>query len=326
VALFCTDTFRVAHRDELATIAPGLEVIELGDAEVAPADIDRVTAAFFSDDAWPDRARAFFRIALDAPNLDWLHSMSAGVDSPVFSSLLERGVRVTTSSGASAPPIAGTVMMYLLALSRGLPAWYRAQLAHRWEPAPFRELDGRRLAVVGYGPIGEEVVRLATAFRMDPVIVRRAARGDEPCEVRPLAELVDVVREADAIVVALPLAAGTRGIISSEVIRAMRPDALFVNVGRGELVDQGALTEALASGRLGGAGLDVFDPEPLPADDRLWDLPNVIISPHNSGSSDGSKRRVAEIFLDNLGRFVRGEQLRNELVGEAIRPATRPAR
>jgi D-2-hydroxyacid dehydrogenase (NADP+) len=92
----------------------------------------------------------------------------------------------------------------------------------------------------------------------------------------------------------------------------MPSDAVFVNVGRGELVDQPALTDALASGRLAGAGLDVFDPEPLPPDDALWDLPNVIISPHTSGSSEGTAARVAEIFLDNLGRFVRGEALHNE--------------
>jgi phosphoglycerate dehydrogenase-like enzyme len=131
--------------------------------------------------------------------------------------------------------------------------------------------------------------------------------------VRPLSELAEAVNSADAVVVALPLATETRGIISADVIAQMSPDAVFVNVGRGELVDQAALTEALSSGRLAGAGLDVFDPEPLPPDDALWDLSNVIISPHNSGSSDGTTKRVAEIFLDNLERFVGDQQLRNEV-------------
>jgi phosphoglycerate dehydrogenase-like enzyme len=131
--------------------------------------------------------------------------------------------------------------------------------------------------------------------------------------VRRLDELADAVRGADAVVAALPLAESTRGIVSVEVIAAMTDRTVFVNVGRGELVDQVALTDALAAGRLGGAGLDVFDPEPLPADDRLWDLPNVIISPHTSGSSDGTGRRVVELFLDNLARFVRGVPLRNEV-------------
>jgi phosphoglycerate dehydrogenase-like enzyme len=204
-------------------------------------------------------------------------------------------------------------MLYLLALSRNLPGWLRAQASHEWSPAPFRDLEGQRVVVVGYGPIGEEVVRLATAFRMDPVVVRRSALGDEPCPVRPLAELADAVSDADAVVVALPLVPETRGIVSADVIAAMPSHAVFVNVGRGELVDQAALTDALASARVAGAGLDVFDPEPLPADDALWDLPNVIVSPHTSGSSDATTARVAEIFLDNLGRFVRGEPMRNEV-------------
>jgi len=314
VALFCTDTFLEAHRDALARIAPELDLVVLRrDEEVSAADIERITIGFFSNDAWPERAAPFFKVALAAENLQWLHSMSAGVDSPVFSMFLERGARLTTSSGASAPPIAGTVIMYLLALSRQLPRLMRAQAAHEWAPEEFGELDGRRLAVVGYGPIGQEVVRLATALNMDPVIVRRATIGDEPCPVRPLSELIDVVAEADAIAVALPLTDDTRRIFSAEVIGAMQPHALFVNVGRGELVDQMALTAALVSGRLGGAGLDVFDPEPLPADDPLWDLPNVIITPHNSGSSDGTTGRVARIFLDNLDRFQRGDALINEI-------------
>jgi phosphoglycerate dehydrogenase-like enzyme len=314
VALFCTDTFLEGYGDRIAQIAPDLDVIPLRPGEeIAATDVERITIAFFSNDAWPDRAGAFFKVAMSTPNLQWFHSMSAGVDSPVFSTFLERGARLTTSSGASAPPIAGTVMLYLLALSRDLPGWLRSQAAHEWTPEPFVELDGQRIVVVGWGPIGQAVVRLATAFRMDPVIVRRAAQGDEPCPVRPLSELAGVVSDADAVVVALPLAPETRGLFSAEVIAAMPSTAVFVNVGRGELVDQAALTDALASGRLAGAGLDVFDPEPLAADDPLWDLPNVIISPHNSGSSNGTTGRVAEIFLDNLDRFVRDEPLRNEV-------------
>ena len=318
--LFCTDTFWDMYGDRVGAVAPGVDAVLLtGDEPVAEADIARITMTFFSGDAWPERAAPFMRVALDAPGLRWLHSMSAGVDSPVFGMFLERGVRVTTSSGASAEPIAGTVMMYLLALSRNLPQLMRAQAAHEWQPNPYRELAGRSIAVIGYGPIGEHVVRFAGAFGMDPVIVRRAARGDEPAPVRTLAELDDVVASVDAVVVALPLADETRGLISRDVIARMRSDALFVNVGRGELVDQEALTDALRSGRLGGAGLDVFSPEPLPADDPLWDLPNVIITPHNSGTTDGHLERTAMIFLDNLARFGRGDDLRNEVRASEVR-------
>ena len=313
-ALFCTDTFWNQYGHRVRDVAPGVGAVVLtGDDPVADTDIERVTMAFFSSDAWPGRAAPFMRVSLDAPNLRWLHSMSAGVDNPVFGMFLQRGVRVTTSSGASAEPIAGTVMMYLLALSRDLPRLTRAQAAHEWKSNPYRELAGRSIAVIGYGPIGEHVVRLAGAFGMHPVIVRRAALGSEPAPVRNLAELDDVVASVDVVVVALPLADETRGLISRDVIARMRPDALFVNVGRGELVDQAALTDALRSGRLGGAGLDVFDTEPLPADDPLWDLPNVIITPHNSGTTDRHVERTAQIFLDNLARFVRGDDLRNEV-------------
>lgn len=312
--LLCTDTFVDEYGDRVAEIASGMEIVVLSESQpVADADIERITIAFFSNDCWPERAPSFFKVAMAASGIQWLHSMSAGVDSPIFKMFVDRGARVTTSSGASSSPIAGTVMLYLLALSRGLPGWMRAQQAHEWLTVPYRELRGQQIAVVGYGPIGQEVVRLATAFGMNPVIVRRAARGDEPCPVRPLSELREVAAEADAVVCVLPLNDDTRGVFSAEIIDAMRSDASFVNVGRGELVDQKALAEALASGRLGGAGLDVFDPEPMEADDPLWDLPNVIISPHNSGASDGTAARVVEIFLDNLKRFVNGDPLRNEM-------------
>lgn len=312
--LFCTDTFVERYGADVHHAAPGIDIVALtGDEPVTSDDVGRITMAFFSSDAWPERAPAFFRVALDAPNLRWLHTMSAGVDSPVFGMFLDRAVRVTTSSGASAEPIAGTVLLYLLALSRGLPDLFRAQAAHEWRPRRYRELAGLSIAVVGYGPIGEHVARLADSFGMHPTIVRRRAVGGEPYPVRPLSELADLAAETDALVVALPLTPETQGLISADVIGRMRPDSLFVNVGRGELVDQAALTVALRDRRLGGAGLDVFAPEPLPADDPLWDLPNVIITPHSSGTSDGTEHRAAQIFLDNLARFTLGQDLVNEV-------------
>jgi len=312
--LFCTDVFLERYRGELAAIVPELDTVALtGDDQVPDADIERITIAFFSSDAWPERSASFMSVALRAPNLRWLHTMSAGVDHPVFQMYVDRGTRVTTSSGSSSQPIAATVMMYLLALTRDLPRLMRAQAGHDWAWARWNELRGRRIAVLGMGPIGLEVVRLATAFGMEPTIVRRAVVGDEPCPTRTLDELPAVVAEHDAVVVALPLADGTRGIVSAGVIEAIKPGALFVNVGRGELVDQSALTAALAAGRLGGAGLDVTDPEPLPPNDPLWDLPNVILTPHNSGSTDGTSRRAAEAFLANLARWRDGDPLGNEI-------------
>ena len=312
--LFCTDTFYAQYAERLALIAPDLEVVTLdGEGPVSEADLERVTITFFSSDAWPERAAHFFGAAMQTPKLQWLHTMSAGVDSPIFASFTERGVRLTNSSGTSAAPIARTVMMYLLALSRDLPGMVRAQDRGEWTWKRWRELEARSVAVVGWGPIGQEVARLADAFGMAPTIVRRAARGDEPYPVRPLSDLVQIAADHDSMVVALPLTDDTAGIISAEVLDALGADGLFVNVGRGELVDQRALTAALVEGRLGGAGIDVTDPEPLPVDDPLWAAPNLIITPHNSGSTDGTRRRADEVFLDNLARWIAGEQFPNEV-------------
>jgi phosphoglycerate dehydrogenase-like enzyme len=169
------------------------------------------------------------------------------------------------------------------------------------------------LAVLGWGPIGQEVARLAHEFGMRLTIVRRAAQGDEPHLTRPLSELVDVVAGADAVVVALPLTDDTRGLISADVLKSMQPHAFFVNVGRGELVDQPALIAALRAGDIGGAGLDVTDPEPLPSDNPLWGLPNVILTPHNSGSTNGTGRRANERFVANLTAWVSDESLVSEI-------------
>lgn len=311
--LFCTDTFWDDYADRVRAIAPDIEAVLLdGDQPVSDADLERITIASFSHDAWPERAGNWFGAAVRAPNLQWLHSMSAGVDSPVFAAFLARGVRLSNSPGASAAPIARTVMMYLLALARDLPRMMRAQARGEWAWERWTELEGQQVAILGWGPIGQEIARLTNEFGMQPVIVRRAAKGDEPFPVRPLSELQAVAAEVDALVVALPLNDDTRGLISAEVLGAMQPHAFFVNVGRGELVDQQALTEALADGRLGGAGLDVTDPEPLPADDPLWALPNVIITPHNSGSTAGTGRRANEIFLDNLTTWVADGSLATE--------------
>ena len=312
--LFCTDDFAARHADRLRSIAPDVELVTLnGDEPVADDDLERITITFFSHDAWPERAVNFFGVALRAENLRWLHTMSAGVDSPIFSTFTDRGARLTTSSGSSAAPIARTVMLYLLALSRDLPGLIRSQDRAEWNWHTWSELEGRSVAVVGWGPIGQEVARLVEAFGMHPTIVRRRARGDEPHPVRPLDELVHVAIEHDVMVVALPLTADTDGIVSREVLDSLGPEGLFVNVGRGELVDQRALTAALVDGRLGGAGIDVTTPEPLPADDPLWSAPNLIVTPHNSGSTDGTGRRSDEAFLANLERWVAGSELVNEV-------------
>jgi phosphoglycerate dehydrogenase-like enzyme len=309
--LFCTDTFWADRGTDLATIDPSVEVVELvGDHRVTDDDLARITAAFFSPDAWPDRSSSFMGACVRAANLRWLQTFSAGTDHPVFAMLRGRGVTVTNASGAAAPSIAQTVMLYLLALSRDLPQLMRSQAARRWDPTRSHDLHGTRLAIVGLGAIGTEVARLADVFGMEIVGLRRTVRGDEPCETWPTERFDELLGWADAIVVTAPLTDDTRGLFDASAFAKMRPGAWFVNVGRGEIVDEAALIDALDR-HLGGAGLDVFATEPLPADSPLWLLPNVIITPHSSATTDRTHRRAVDLFVDNFRRYTNGDELRN---------------
>jgi phosphoglycerate dehydrogenase-like enzyme len=148
---------------------------------------------------------------------------------------------------------------------------------------------------------------------MRVVGVRRNPSGDEPCETRALSGLHDLLPELDALVLAVPLAEETRRLIDRKALAALKPGCLIVNIGRGELIDELALVEALESGHVGGAGLDVFDTEPLPDESPLWRMSNVIVTPHSSGTSPGNFHRASELFVENVQRYVRGEAMRNEV-------------
>lgn len=299
-------------REALEDVAPEISRVVLA-LEGETAGLEDVEVAYFSGDLFPDDVRPLARALRAVPALRWLHTFSAGVDDRFFQRMLEAGIRISTSSGAGAVPIAHTVMLYLLALSRDLPGWLADQAQRRWNPRPLVDLQGRRLVVAGLGPIGLAVARLARAFGMRVVGLRRSPRGDEPCETRPLSALREVLPEAHALVLALPLQPETRGLLGARELACMQADAVVINVGRGELVDEAALVAALAEGRLGGAGLDVFQVEPLPDDSPLWSLPNVIVTPHSSGTTPDNQRRADEIFVDNLGRYLKGAPLRNEV-------------
>ncbi len=296
----------------LERAAPGVLRLVL-DLEGPTPGIESVEAAYFSGDLFPDNVRPLARSLREAPGLSWLHTFSAGTDDRFFQRMLEQGVRISTSSGAGAVPIAQTVMLYLLALSRDLPGWLSDQAARRWNPRSVVDLQGRRLLVVGLGPIGLAVARLGQAFGMRVTGLRRAPKGDEPCETRRLDELPALLPGADAVVLALPLRPETQGLLGATELAAMKPDAIVINVGRGGLVDEAALVQALQSSGIGGAGLDVFEVEPLPGESPLWTLPNVIVTPHSSGTTPSNGPRADEIFIENLARYVRGEALRNEV-------------
>ena len=279
-----------------------------------------VVACFTGNfEADPVFTRRFLGSALHAPNLRWMHLPNAGVDHPVFGRLLERGVRLTTSSGATAEPIAQTAIAGLLALARGFPRWWAAQRRREWAPhrreqTP-RDLRGQTMVVIGVGAIGNEIASLAQALRLHVVGVRRRPRTerDHVDELHPPSALDGLLPRADWLVLACPLTDETRGVITAAALARLPATAHVINVARGQIIDEPALISALRDGRLAGAYLDVFAEEPLPADSPLWDLPNVIISPHDSAASTGNSARVSELFLCNLERWLRGDPLENEV-------------
>lgn len=305
-------------RDRAIAAVPDVRpVVYTGPDQIPAEELAGVTIGYFSGDTWPGAVAGMARSLLRAAGqgLHWVQSFSAGVDNEVFQRLLDNGVRLTTASGTSASPIAQTVVMYMLALSRDLRGFMRDQDARRWNTREIEELDGATLAVVGMGPIGTEVARLGTALGMRVEAVRRRPGGaDEPWTSRGFGELHGVLGRADWVVCALPLVEETRGLFGSAEFAAMRRGARFVNVGRGDLVDEPALVAALQSGHLGGAGLDVFAVEPLPAESPLWAMDNVIVTPHSSGESRRADERTHVLFLDNLRRWTSGQPLVNEVV------------
>jgi phosphoglycerate dehydrogenase-like enzyme len=202
----------------------------------------------------------------------------------------------------------------MLALARDLPARLAAQRERRWAPERDEDLEGKVAAVVGLGPIGLEIARLAAALEMRVVGVRRRPVGDEPCETWPMTRLGELLALADYVVLALPLTPETHHVLDAAALARMRPDARLVNVGRGELIDETALATALRAGRLAGAALDVFEQEPLAETSPLWDAPRVILTPHVAASTPMTHHHAAELFVENLTRWVRGVALRNEVV------------
>lgn len=311
---------------KLRAVAPELEVDQYPvDADHPLGEYDRrhevaVLYAGFSDA--PDPA--------DIPAVEWIQLHSAGVDHWLGAPILEQDVVITTASGIHQTPIAEFVFAQILALRYRIPRMLRYQAEHRWPDSRWEafavpELRGDTLGIVGYGSIGQEVARLGAAFGMEVVATRRDPEtgseeaqwrvapdwDDSGVEVLPAAALHDLLARSDFVVLALPLTDETRHMLDAKALRAMQPTAYLLNIARGGVVDEDALADALREGVIAGAGLDVFETEPLPADSPLWNLENVIVSPHVSGFTPRYDVRATDLFAENLRRYVGGEPLFN---------------
>jgi D-2-hydroxyacid dehydrogenase (NADP+) len=320
---------------EIEAVDPRVEVRVLGEAErralrglypseaEAAAVREGVGGAFRDADVifgfWGAQLHELFTGAGDirevAPNLKWIQLTSAGADRLLQSGIVGTSVIVTTASGLHATPIGEYVLTVMLMFAKGAPRFLRAQLRREWARFMPSELYGKTVGIIGLGNIGGEVARLSKAFGCRVLAIRRSAvqrASDEHAdEVLPPSGLPYLLRESDYVVLATPLTAETRGMIAGPQLRMMKPTAVLVNIARGPVVVEADLVRALSEGWIAGAALDVFEREPLPPDSPLWDLENVILTPHISGGTEIYNQRAVAIFTDNIRRFLTGQPLRN---------------
>ncbi|GIV00754.1 MAG: 2-hydroxyacid dehydrogenase [Actinomycetota bacterium] len=246
-----------------------------------------------------------------AGSLRWIQAASAGVDGLLFPELVDSDVVLTNARGVFERPIAEHVMAVLLLFAKDLRGVLERQRRREWRPRDTETLEGKRLLVVGVGSIGRAVARTAKAFGMTVRGVGRTTRPDALFgTVMGVDELHDALGWADVVVDVLPATPATHHLFDAEAFAAMNPGVRFVNVGRGSTVDEVALVEALRSGRIAAAALDVFETEPLPRESPLWELPNVVITPHVAGDVAGWREAVVEVFVENLERYLTGEPLK----------------
>jgi phosphoglycerate dehydrogenase-like enzyme len=235
------------------------------------------------------------------------------VDRVLFPDLVASGVILTNSRHVFDEALAEYTIGLMLALSKDMQTTMRHQTEHRWVQRESDTLSGKSAVLVGVGPIARRTAQLMKAFGMSVRGIGRTARSGDPDfgDIAGADAVQALFAEADYVVMVLPNTPATAGMIDAAAIAALKPAARLVNVGRGVTLDQDALVTALREGRLAGAALDVMTPEPLPADSPLWDVPNLIISPHMSGDSKGWQQNIASLFLTNLDKFRSGEPLLN---------------
>lgn len=261
-----------------------------------------------------------------APRLRWVQASSAGIGQFVRRQSYDKRMPntiYTTASGVHARPLADFCTLAILVFAKKMPQIMANQRRKHWERYAGTDLVGRTLGIVGVGRIGSEVARMGRALGMRVLGVKRSVEGVNPAtlhldEVYAPEQLPSVLRQAEYLVLITPHTDQTEHMIGATELAQLPHGAILINIGRGAIVDEPALIAALQSGRLGGAALDVFAEEPLPAVSPLWDLPNVLVSPHSGSTSDRENARLTDLFCENLRRFLAGEELLNRLNTETL--------
>jgi phosphoglycerate dehydrogenase-like enzyme len=306
----------VVHGAQDATEVPGIENLPSGvELRFAP-NVDTLRAALPGAQmmlGWSFHSKEMREAWASADELKWIHWCGAGVDAVLFDELANSEVTLTNSRGVFDRAMAEYTLGLIIAFAKHLPETLRFQGEKRWQHRLTEQLLGKRALVVGVGSIGREIAKVLGAFGLVVDGVGRRARDTDADfrKVHAVSELDSLLPEADFVVAITPSTAETFQLFGAKQFSAMPRSSYFINLARGVVADESALVAALQSGEIAGAGLDVFETEPLDAASPLWDMDNVIVSPHMSGDFYGFDNVSMEIFLDNTNRFLEGRGLRN---------------
>jgi D-2-hydroxyacid dehydrogenase (NADP+) len=248
-----------------------------------------------------------------APRLKWISAPSAGIERFLIPDIIESAVLLTNSSGIHGVQVSETVFMMLLMLAKKASLFLQQQQVRLWQRLVPEVLQAKTMGILGLGVIGSEVAKRGKAFglRVIALEAKNVGHRENVDAIFSPSQLREVLAQCDYVVVTLPLAPGTNKLLGEPELRAMKKTAYLVNVARGGIIDEAALTRALSENWIAGAGLDVFTTEPLPSESRLWTLPNVIITPHVAGDREDYNELAVNLFCDNLGRYLDGEELIN---------------
>jgi D-3-phosphoglycerate dehydrogenase len=309
------------HLDQIQAAAPEAEIVNAGQERIAK---EILTADLFCGHP---KVPTPWEQVVRLNRLKWIQSSAAGTDHLQLPSIIKSPIIITNISGVLANQVTEQAMSLLLGLIRSLPTFFRAQQAKEYIRRPVRDLHGSTVGIVGLGGVGRRVAEVLSAFKTR-ILATDLFPVDKPPHVESLwsaDRLDELLPLVDIVVLCVPLTSETRGMIDARRLALMRPGSILINVARGPVVIEHDLVAALESGHLWGAGVDVAAKEPLPEDSRLWDLPNVIISPHVGGESARRADDITAFFCENLRRYLDGRPLLNlidKILGFPIRRAT----
>jgi len=292
--------------------------------QITPEEANPEAAWLSVDFFQTPAAGALFGALMKSTALAWVQSGAAGYESPMFARVVEKGARLSTNHSQSVG-ISEYVLWGVLSHFQRGPERAVEQAAHRWTMLPFREISGTRWLVIGFGAIGQDIGKRARAFGAHVTGVRRSTGAHEHADAMITPDQIAAhLGDSDAVALSIPLSPATADMADAKFFAAMKANSMFVNVGRGGLVDEDALLAALDAGKPEHALLDVFRTEPLPADSRFWDHPRVTMTPHASPVSSGLGPRSDALFVENLGRFLSGQPLLNEVSREEVLAGASP--